>query len=145
MARGVHPSAASRLDGRVVVARGVNDTTIDAGATGPRLSLADSARYLARMLEEVRDAAWESLVIGPPPVARLGRTSAWPASTRPSPRTCRAAGVGYVRVFEDLSADPTWRQQVAADDGAHPGADCYRHRADLIWPRWLAWITAGCR
>jgi acyl-CoA thioesterase-1 len=46
-------------------------------------------------------------------------------------------------VFEDLLADRVWMQQVAAVDGAHPGAEGYRRLADLVWVQWLPWVAAG--
>jgi acyl-CoA thioesterase-1 len=137
------PRLPDGCDGRVVLAFGVNDTAIDAGGTGPRLSAADSATNLARILREVRDAGWTSLVIGPPPIADADQNERISRLDTVFSGTCKAAGVGYVRVFEELLADCTWMQQVAADDGAHPGAEGYRRLADLISIQWIPWVTAG--
>jgi acyl-CoA thioesterase-1 len=137
------PRLPDGCDGRVVVAFGVNDTTIDAGATGPRLSAAGSAAHLARMLSEVRDAGWAALVVGPPPIAETDQNERIARLDTVFSATCGAAGVGYVGVFEDLLADRVWMQQVAADDGAHPGAEGYRRLADLVWVQWLPWVAAG--
>ena len=34
-------------------------------------------------------------------------------------------GVPFLAVFDDLIADPAWMAEVAAGDGAHPGASGY--------------------
>ncbi len=128
-------------DGRVVVAFGVNDTSIESGATEPRVAAADSVAHLARMLSELRDAGWASLVVGPPPIVDPDRNERITHLDTAFSATCKAAGVGYVRVFEDLLADRTWMQQVATGDGAHPGAEGYRRLADLVWVEWLSWVT----
>jgi acyl-CoA thioesterase-1 len=137
------PRLPDGCDGRVVVSFGVNDTTIKAGATGPRLAPADSVLHLARMLSEIRDAGWASLMVGPPPIADPEQNERIARLDTAFSATCTAAGVDYVRVFEDLSADRVWMQQVTADDGAHPGAQGYRRLADLVWVQWLPWVTAG--
>ncbi len=97
--------------------------------------------HLARMLSEVRDAGWASLVVGPPPMADREQNERIARLDMAFSATCEQAGVGYVRVFEDLSADAVWMRQVAADDGAHPAAEGYRRLADLIRVQSLPWIT----
>jgi acyl-CoA thioesterase-1 len=76
---------------------------------------------LARILSEVRDAGWTSLVVGPP-VADPDQDERIALLDTAFSATCKAAGGGYVHVFAALLADRMWMQQVAADDGAHPGA-----------------------
>ena len=53
---------------------------------------------------------------------------------------CARTGVGYVRVIDQLLADPVWMTEVSEDDGAHPGGDGYQRLADLVWPYWNPWI-----
>lgn len=129
-------------DGRVVIAFGVNDTTIEEGAGQPRVSAPDSAGHLARMLHDVRDAGWPALVVGPPPITDPAQNQRIAGLDATFSGVCADAGVGYVGVFTELSADPTWMRQVAEDDGAHPGADGYRRLAELVWTRWLPWLRA---
>lgn len=145
VARRWRAECAARLppgcDARVVIAVGVNDTTVEDGS--PRVPAAQSAAHLDELVHGVQDAGWPALVVGPPPISdqasndRIGRPDAAFAAV------CEAAAVGYVPVLDQLSADPVWMRQVAAADGAHPGADGYQRLADLVWPRWLPWITAG--
>lgn len=130
-------------DGRIVVAFGVNDTTVEEGATQPRVSAPDSGTHLARMLWDVRDAGWSSLVVGPPPISDPAQNERIAALDMTFLSICRDAGVGYARVFDPLSADPVWMRQVAQGDGAHPGAHGYQRLADLVWTRRLPWITAA--
>ncbi len=95
------------------------------------------------MLWDARGAGWPALVVGPPPISdpaqneRIARLDATFLSI------CKEAGVGYARVFDQLSADPVWSRQVAEGDGAHPGAPGYQRLADLVWAWWLPWITAA--
>ncbi len=130
-------------DGRVVVAFGVNDTTIEEGATQPRVPARDSATNLASVLRDLRDAEWPSLVVGPPPIANSAQNKRIADLDTAFSSVCADAGVGYARVFEQLSADPVWMRQVAEQDGAHPGTRGYQRLADLVWPWWQSWITAG--
>jgi acyl-CoA thioesterase-1 len=89
-----------------------------------------------------QDAGWPSLVVGPPPIANSTQNERIADLDAAFSSVCGDAGVGYARVFEQLSADPVWMRQVAEDDGAHPGARGYQRLADLVWPWWLSWITA---
>ena len=127
-------------DGRVVISLGVNDTTVEDGA--PRVHAADSVTHLKSMLRGVQDAGWSALLVGPPPVAdhdQNERTARLEASFS---SVCEAAGVDYVRVFDQMVADPVWMGEVAEGDGAHPGAGGYQRLADLVWPQWHAWTAA---
>lgn len=142
-----HAECAARLpagcDGRIVVAVGVNDTTMENGAT--RVPAACSAAHVEQLLHEAQDAGWPALVVGPPPIfdsaqnERISRLDATFSSV------CDAVEVGYVRVFDQLIDDPVWMRQVADGDGAHPGTDGYQRLADLVWLQWEGWINTGAR
>lgn len=119
-------------DARVVISLGVNDTTVEDGA--PRVHAADSARHLDGMLRGVQDAGWSALLVGPPPIADPAQNKRTARLEASFSSVCGAAGVDYVRVFDPLLADPVWMREVAAGDGAHPGAAGYQRLADLVWP-----------
>ena len=125
-------------DGRVVVAFGVNDATVENGL--PRVPEAESAVHLEHLVGGARDAGWPVLVVGPPPIAdaaqneRIGRLDAMFRSV------CAAAATAYVPVFAALLDDPDWMREVRDGDGAHPAAPGYEALADLVWPFWNAWI-----
>ena len=133
----------SGCDARVVISLGVNDTTVEGGVT--RVPAAESATHLEGMLRGVQDVGWSALVVGPPPVAdpeQNERTARLEASFSP---VCRAAGVSFVRVFDQLVVDPVWMREVAEGDGAHPGSYGYQRLAELVWPPWHAWTAATTR
>ena len=63
------------------------------------------------------------------------------AVSRPDGRA--AAGAPYIDVFARLLAEPVWAEEVAAGDGAHPGAAGYAALARIVasepdWDRFLA-------
>jgi len=131
-------------DGRVVISLGVNDTTVeDTRVEGGDTTVlaADSAQNLEGILAEVHAAGWSALVVGPPPVADRQHNERTAHLDARLAAVCEASGVGCVRVFDQLAADPVWMAEVAAGDGAHPGAHGYQRLADLVWPHWQAWTT----
>ncbi|HEU0101362.1 MAG TPA: GDSL-type esterase/lipase family protein [Mycobacteriales bacterium] len=128
-------------DGRVVVSVGVNDTTLEDGAV--RVAAPDAAAHLADVLRGARQAGWPVLVVGPPPVADPAQNDRLARLDAALSAVCGAAAVGYLPVLQQLRTDAVWMEQVTGGDGAHPGADGYRRLADLVWPRWLAWLTAA--
>lgn len=127
-------------DGRVVISLGVNDTSAENGAT--RVLAADSARNLEGTLSGVHAAGWSAFVVGPLPVADREHNERTAGLDARLAAVCESSGVGCVRVFDQLVDDPVWMAEVAAGDGAHPGADGYRRLADLVWPHWQGWTTA---
>jgi acyl-CoA thioesterase-1 len=126
-------------ESRVVLSTGVNDTTEEGGA--PRLATDRSVTALGTMLSGAADAGWPVLVVGPPAVADDAQNQRIAELDDRFARACADHGVPYVRVAAALAADRTWRAEVAAGDGAHPGAAGYALLADLVRPRWQSWIT----
>lgn len=123
---------------RVVLSTGVNDTTEEDGA--PRLAPQRSVAALTGMLAGAADAGWPALVVGPPAVADDDQNRRIADLDDRFARVCAGSGVPYVRVSAALAADPTWRAEVAAGDGAHPGAAGYAVLADLVRPQWQRWL-----
>ncbi len=124
---------------RVVVSTGVNDTTEEDGA--PRLAPQESVAALTRILSGAADAGWPVLVVGPPATADDAQNARIGALDARFARACAERDVPYVPVVAALTADPTWRAEVAAGDGAHPGADGYAVLAGLVRPHWQRWLT----
>jgi lysophospholipase L1-like esterase len=126
-------------ESRVVLSTGVNDTTEENG--GPRSSPKRSVAALTEMLTGVAAAGWPVLVVGPPAIADDAQNERTTALDGRFAQACTERGVPYVSVVATLAADRTWMAEVAAGDGAHPGAAGYTVLADLVRPRWEAWLT----
>ncbi|MCF6744248.1 G-D-S-L family lipolytic protein [Blastococcus sp. KM273128] len=134
------PRLAAGQDRRIVVSTGVNDTTVENGSR--RLAAEASLAALAALLGGAADAGWPVLVVGPPPVADAGHDRRVAELDSRFGELCAATGVPYVAVLDALAGSATWRREVAAGDGAHPGAAGYQRYADLVWPGWAAWTGA---
>lgn len=138
-----YQEAAPRLqpehDPRVVFSFGVNDTTVEGGAT--RLALADSVANLRRVLTNAKDR-YPVLFIGPPPVADQDHDQSIAALSDTFAAECQALEVPYLPLIRSLVASMTWMREVAAGDGAHPGAQGYSELARLVeaWDAWRTWV-----
>ncbi|RBY79241.1 G-D-S-L family lipolytic protein [Blastococcus sp. TF02-09] len=130
--------AGGEWEPRVVLSTGVNDTTEEDGAS--RLEPEQSVAALAGMLAGAADAGWPVLVVGPPAVADDRQNQRIAHLDDRFARACADHGVPYVPVAAALAADPVWRSEVAAGDGAHPGAAGYARLADLVRPAWERWL-----
>ena len=134
---------AARLTGpwesRVVLSMGVNDATEEDGA--PRLDPARSVAALGEVLSGASTAGWPVLVVGPPAVADDAHNARIAALDARFAEACADRGVPYVPVLRALTAEPTWMREVAAGDGAHPGAAGYALLAGLVHPHWQEWLT----
>jgi len=125
--------------GRIVVSVGVNDTTIE--GRGPRVVPAASAAHLDDLLAGAAAAGWPALVVGPPPVTDQAQIARLQVLDEVFAGVCVERGVGYVRVLDGLLSTGPWMREVAAGDGAHPGAAGYGQLADLLWPTWSVWLA----
>jgi acyl-CoA thioesterase-1 len=128
-------------ESRVVLSTGVNDTTEVDGAQ--RSTPQESAAALTAMLTGADAEGWPVLVVGPPAVADDAQNQRIADLDDRFARTCAEHGVPYVPVAPALAADPTWRTEVAAGDGAHPGAAGYAILAALVRPAWERWISTA--
>ncbi|WP_054815363.1 GDSL-type esterase/lipase family protein [Nocardia arizonensis] len=129
---------ASRSAG-VVLAVGANDATHENG--GPRVLPEVTVEALTVMLGEAAARGWRTLVVGPPPLADPAHTARTADLDRRFAELCAAQAVPYVGIHESLCANPTWTREVAAGDGAHPGAAGYEALAELVRPRWRRWLS----
>ncbi|MDN5853704.1 MAG: GDSL-type esterase/lipase family protein [Actinomycetia bacterium] len=138
------PECSPRLpegcEGRVVVSFGVNDTTVENGRQ--RVSTAESAEHLTSLLRGVRAAGWTALVVGPPPVADQAHNLRTATLAEHLRAVAAKENTPYVATLSVLARSPVWMAQVNAGDGAHPAAEGYTALADLLWPRWAAWLAA---
>ncbi|HEY7813002.1 MAG TPA: GDSL-type esterase/lipase family protein [Nakamurella sp.] len=123
----------------VVLSVGVNDTTLLGGR--PRVASPYSAANLDMMLRQARDAAWPTLVVGPPAVDDEYQNDRIAGLDGLFAALCQRRGVPYVGVQAELRRDPGWRREIRAGDGAHPGTGGYQVLAELVLPAWSAWLT----
>jgi lysophospholipase L1-like esterase len=123
----------------IVFSAGVNDTMTDGGQQ--QLDSVDTLTALASSLEFCTGANWPVLVIGPPPIADEQHNLRIEQLSNGIATLCRETGHSFVDTIAQLIDDAVWRAEVAADDGAHPGAEGYARLADVVWPRFQAWLA----
>lgn len=128
-----------KWESRIVLSSGVNDTTEENGV--PRLAPQRSVAALTEILAGAAAARWPVLVVGPPAVADDAQNERIAALDDRFAQVCAERGVPYVPVVGILAADPTWRAEVTAGDGAHPAAAGYALLAHLVHPYWQTWTT----
>lgn len=127
-------------DGRLVFSFGVNDCAEEEG--GRRVSQEATVEAAAPLLAQARD--WKpTLMVGPPPIGDGVVNDRVRILCRDFEALCRALGIPYLDVFENLAASETWMAEVEANDGAHPGAAGYTVLADLVqdWDAWQTWMS----
>jgi acyl-CoA thioesterase I len=135
--------AARRLpqefDCRLVFSFGVNDCIDENGA--PRVA-AERSLANARAILGAARARGPVLMLGPPPLSLGGAEARIPALSRALETLSAELGIAFLDLGTPLSAIALWRIELAAGDGAHPGAAGYALIADLVegWPAWRAWL-----
>ena len=137
------PRLAARDDGRLIFAFGVNDCCPDDAGGERRLPRHATLDNAAAILGE-SSSRWPTLMIGPPPIADVAVNARIDDLNGALRATAARLAVPYCDVFATLRADRAWMADVAAWDGAHPGASGYAALARLIaaWPAWQAWFAA---
>ena len=129
---------------RLIFAFGVNDCCPDDAGAERRVARDATVANTAAILGEA-SARWPILMIGPPPIADEAVNARIEDLTGALGATAARAGVPYCDVFRALHADKEWTRDVAAWDGAHPGAAGYSVLARLVmaWPAWRAWFPSA--
>lgn len=138
----IEPREATDADQRLVLSFGANDAVEENGAV--RVDPGRSLDNLATVLDGARQRAFAPLVVGPPPVIDAGEAHLARVTKLAEQMSalCHAQHVPFIDTTADLADDPTWRAEVLAGDGAHPGSGGYRRLADLVldggWREWIA-------
>lgn len=137
--------AAARLapeaECKLVLAVGANDTTWEGGAV--RVEHEDSLSALGQMLERASERALPAFVVGPAPVGDSAQFDRIEALATGVAALCVERGIPFARPVDDLADSGLWRRELAAGDGAHPGAGGYALLADsVLRAGWLEWIVA---
>lgn len=121
----------------LVVSFGVNDARAGFFPTHP---VEVTVGNLVDLLDQAGRDDMPVLVVGLLPVADHAhneRSARYDAAVQD---LCAQRGVPFVEVFEPMLSDPVWMREVPLGDGLHPGPAGYQELADLIGPRWAAWL-----
>jgi lysophospholipase L1-like esterase len=121
----------------LVFSFGVNDAVVEDGIR--RIAPDETAANARTILDEAQHVA-PCLFVGPPPTADAALNARIAALHARLSVLCGERNVPSLPVFGALADLPAWRDEVAAGDGAHPGAAGYAALAALVdaWPAWRA-------
>lgn len=132
--------AAPRLrhgDGHgVVLAVGVNDTTVDGGRR--RVPDPETLRAVDLVADQAGAAGWPLLVVGPTLVADAEQNRRITALSAAMADRCGRRGLRFVELAAGL--DDEWLADVASRDGAHPSARGYERLSRAISPAFTTWL-----
>ncbi len=119
----------------LVFSFGANDTAFDTGSR--RIDEGETLEHAQTILRTARELG-AVLMIGPPPVADKEHNERIARLSRQLGTVADGAGVRFLPVFDHLVQDETWMREVAASDGAHPGAEGYTQLAAIVgsWQHW---------
>jgi lysophospholipase L1-like esterase len=135
------PRISPAADIRIVLSFGANDTTIEGGQE--RVDPESSRGALETILDRAAMVGLAVLVVGPAPVDEDEQNGRIQALSRAFGEVCAERGLPFVSVIDPLLANRLWMKQVAAGDGAHPGADGYDALArSVLEGGWLDWLRA---
>lgn len=123
------------VEGRLVFSFGANDSVVE--GERPRVDPAVSVANLRAILQDAVRMA-PTLMVGPPPLGDAVRHTRLIELCDSFAALCGEMAVPYLPVCRPLIARPTWLDEAAAGDGAHPGAGGYAALAGLVtgWADW---------
>ena len=126
-------------DGRIVLSFGGADASAPGGL--PRVDAVTSTRNASLLLKHAQSLC-PTLLIGPPPMADTGFDARVAALSRAYANVAATAGVPYLDLYTPLSAEPAYREELAATDGVHPSGGGYERMAQLVdaWEPWTTWM-----
>ncbi len=129
----------SEGDGQgIVLAMGVNDTTVEDG--NRRVPLPETLAALNTSAGEAVHRGWSVLVVGPAFVGEKQQNQRIDALSAAMGERCADLNIPFVNVVASLRGGENWERQVNAVDGAHPSASGYQQLTDTIWPPFSAWL-----
>ena len=130
----------SPSDARLVFSFGVNDNCTENGHL--RVSAKGSVGCARRILTQSK-SQYPTLMIGPPPVEDEAINDRTVVTSMAYAALCEALDVPYLETYAPLRQNPTWMNEVAQIDGAHPAAAGYEAFAQLVsdWEAWQAWFV----
>ena len=135
------PRLAEHADCRVVFSFGANDATHV--SSRPRVEPAASVDNLERILEAAAERSLPVLLVGPAPVGDDAHQERVSALSVALGAVAAERDVAYVDIVDALRASTAYRRELAAGDGAHPGAAGYGEVARIVMRPWLRWLSAA--
>lgn len=139
--REVAPRLPQEGDPRAVFAFGANDVTLRDGR--PRASREESLAALGAALRGAEDLGMRSFVVGPAAIDDEEENDRIAALSAAFAELCDRRGVPFVPMVDALRGSKAWRRELAAGDGAHPGAAGYEEMARLVLAAgWIDWLRS---
>jgi lysophospholipase L1-like esterase len=124
------------IENRLAIQAGVNDAR-DGVDRDPAASAAD----LETLIEGVRAAGLEPLVVGPTPTAQPAESERIGTLSERFARLCANQNVAFIELHAALRGSTAFHASLVAD-GYHPDADGYAEIAQVVlhngWWEWLA-------
>jgi acyl-CoA thioesterase I len=125
----------------IVLAFGVNDTTIEDGERS--VAAARSREALSTILDEAATIGLPALVVGPAPIDDREQNRRIEDLSESFSETCIERGTEFTAPFGLLLASRAWMEQVRAEDGAHPSSGGYSALAEIVLAGgFLDWLRA---
>jgi acyl-CoA thioesterase I len=126
---------------RVVLAFGANDVSVQDGQ--PRCSREQSLLSLEEVLLGTQALGLRRFVVGPAAIDDEAQNDRIAELSYAYRTLCARHRVPFVSLVEELRHSEVWRREIAARDGAHPGADGYAEIARLVLAAgWLDWLRS---
>ncbi len=128
------------IDGRIVFSFGANDVILENGAV--RVPPAESL-HNARSILTAAQQLFPTIMVGPTPLLEDELDQRLSLLSQQLAQLCQEIQIPYLEVFTALQHNQIWKEEVAANDGAHPRAAGYAQLAQLVqdWSAWQSWIT----
>lgn len=128
-------------DPRVVLAFGVNDVTLE--DEDRRCTQEQSLLSLEEVLLGAQALGLRRFVVGPAPIDDDTANDRIAELSYAYRMLCARHRVPFVPLVEELRENEVWRRELAAGDGAHPGAAGYAEIAQQILAAgWLDWLRS---
>lgn len=129
-------------DPRVVLAFGVNDVSLDDPVR--RCTQEQSLLSLEEVLLGAQGLGLRRFVVGPAAVDDEAENDRIAELSYAYRTLCARHRVPFVPLVEELRENEVWRREIAAGDGAHPGAAGYAEIARLVLAAgWLDWLRSN--
>ncbi|GCF12026.1 GDSL-type esterase/lipase family protein [Dictyobacter arantiisoli] len=127
-------------DGRIVFSFGANDIILEEGEV--RVPFAESLQNTRHILTTAQQL-FPTIMVGPPPLLEDDLNQRLATLSQQFGAVCEAVEVPYLEVFPSLQHSQTWKEEVAANDGAHPRTAGYDLLARLVqeWSAWQSWLV----